>query len=614
MNNHYKIVCKVAAVIFLLASFSACKKDFFEMEDRNGMDSRIWDNEAAIQFLLNDTYDVVMPDYPYEVAANNVLYSSDEDRLSAADGTMKKALGLSGALVANDIKYIATKYQGTKGDNKYFDIARCNTAIEGISTGNLPLLVKNKLKGQFYALRAMTYFDLTRLYGGVPLVLSPQNPDHLQLMGRAKAADCFKSIVSDLDSAIVLLNGVTWNDASERGKWTKKAAAALKGKALLYWASPQFNPTNDALHPYDANRWQTAYQACKEAYEICLASGASLLPNYAEIFLKEGGNNPEALIVRSYSSKLAKRGQNVESKLRPVEEGGAASAFTPTLNLVRQYGMKDGMPTSNPSASSPFNPTLFWLNRDPRFEATIAYNGSNWKLSGKSGRRQWNYQNAVNEGNKVMGFYLKKFSDPELAKTSVAYANDYGGNGLDWIEMRFAEVILNYAECANEIGDLGAAKELVKAIRVRAGIVPGAQNYGLGLANSKSDMRELMNNERTIEFAFEGKRFHDLRRTRRMHLLEGNIELMIWETKTKELRDFLEAVNTDGLRNRDTLNVNNEETFKRFFNTSVGIVSGTGSFTVPEYYYFFALPSTFMNSSPLLDQTIGWDGGTFDPL
>lgn len=612
MKIHYNIVLKIAIAVFLLAPLAGCKKDFFDLKDRNGIDSGIWDDEGAIQFFLNDTYDVVMPDYPYEVAANTVLYSSDEDRLSASDATMRKALGLNGLLVSNDIKYIATKYQGTKGDNKYYDIARCNTAIKGITDSHLPDDSKKKFKGQFYALRAMTYFDLTRLYGGVPIVLTPQDPDNVQLQGRAKAADCFKVVINDLDSAMALLNGVTWNDGTERGKWTKKAAAALKGKALLYWASPQFNPTDIPAHPFDVSRWQTAYNACKDAYDICKAEGASLVPNYADIFLKEGTNNPEAIIVRSYSSKLAKRGQNVESKLRPIEEGGAASAFTPTLNLVTKYTMKDGTPIT--LAGNGYDATLFWLNRDPRFDATIAYNGAPWKLSGKTGRRQWAYTGEISEGSNVKGFYSKKFSDPELAKGSVSYSNDFGGNGLDWIEMRYAEVILNYAECANEMGELALAKSLVKEIRIRAGIIQGTRNYGLDLATSKPEMRDLIMDERMVEFAFEGKRFHDLRRTRTLHLLKGNINLIVWETKTPALKTFLETVNSMGVRNRDTVNVNNKDTFNKFFTTSSAIVSGTGAFTIPDYYYFFGLPSTFMNSSPLLDQTMGWDGGTFDPL
>lgn len=613
MKINYNLALKLSLALLLIAPASGCKKDFFDLKDRNGMDSRIWNNEGAIQFVLNDTYDVVMPEFPYEFAANNALYSSDEDRISATDGTMRKVMGLNGELSSNDIKFIATKYQGTKGDNKYFDIARCNTAIKNIPLGSLSPDAKRKLKGQFHALRAIAYFDLTRLYGGVPLILEPQEPDNVQDKPRAKAAACFKAIVNDLDSAMVLLDGVEWNDATERGKITKKAAAALKGKVLMYWASPQFNPVNDPEHPYVQQRWDTAYAACKDAYDICVADGSALLNNYADIFQKEGTTNTEALLVRSYSSNFAKRGHNVEAKIRPVEEGGSASAFQPTLNMVRAYTMNDGTPTN---LSTSYDPVLFWKNRDPRFEASIAYNGSYWKLSGKANRRQWAYKAEILEGSKVSpsGFYLKKFADPDLIKGAVGYSNDFGGSGMDWVDMRFAEVIMNLAECANEIDHLSEAKEMVKKIRIRAGIQAGTKNYGLDLANNKAEMRDLIMNERMVEFAFEGKRFHDLRRTRRFHTLPGTIELLVWETKSTALKNELEAMNSSGVRFRETIDINDKTTFEKYFKTSTAVVSGTGSFAFPEYSYFFALPSTFMNSSPLLEQTIGWDGGTFDPL
>lgn len=614
MKYQYKKALTIAAAVSLMAVFTGCKKDFFDLKDRNALDSQIWDNEGAIQFLLNDTYDVVMPDFPYEYQANNVIYASDEDRYSASDALMRKAIGVNGVLASNDVKFIATKYQGTKGDNKYFDIARCNTALKEIPGGSLSQLVKNKLRGQFFALRALSYFELVRLYGGVPLVLEPQNPDNVKLEGRAKASECFKSIVNDLDSAMVLLNGVTWNDATERGKFTRKAAAALKGRALLYWASPQFNPINDPSHPYDADRWQKAYVACKEAYDICLASGSALMANYSDIFLKEGTPNTEAIIVRSYSSNVAKRGQNVEAKLRPFQEGGGGSAFIPTVNLVNAYPMKDGVPTDQISSFT-YDPILFWQNRDPRFEATIAYNGSNWKLSGNATRRQWNYIGNPSEGSTtVQGFYMKRFANPDLTKGSVGYSNDFGGNGMDWIELRFAEVIMNYAECANGIGNLSEAKELVKQIRIRAGIVQGAKNYGLDLATSPAEMSELILNERKIEFAFEGKRGYDLRRTRTFHELSGNLTRLEWEVRSAALKSELEAINpSTGLMFREGIDINNKDTFNKYFKTAEKN-AGSVAFNVQDTYYFYALPSTFMNSSPLLEQTIGWDGGTFDPL
>mgnify|MGYP003581185294 CR=1 FL=1 len=109
----------------------------------------------------------------------------------------------------------------------------------------------------------------------------------------------------------------------------------------------------------------------------------------------------------------------------------------------------------------------------------------------------------------------------------MAAANDVGGSGMDWIEIRLAEVMMDYAETANEIGDITTAKDMVRQIRKRAGVVQGSMDYGLTLATNKEQMRELIMNERMVEFAFEGKRNDDLRRTRRMHQLEGTLGQMV---------------------------------------------------------------------------------------
>ncbi len=627
MNFIYKNTAKkLAGILLLSASVTACKKDFLEIEDRNGMDSRIWNNEAAVQFLLNETYDLIMPEFPYNNASNNILYASDEDRYSANESIMRKFIGTNGVLVSNDVKYIAQKYQyTTKGDNRYFDIANCNRAIEGLKTSSLAEDVKKELKGQFYALRGLAYFELTRLYGGVPLVLTPQTAESTDIdRPRASARECFQSIVRDLDSAMVLLTGVSYSDANERGKITREAAAAIKGRALLYWASPQFNPLNDSEHPYVPARWDTAYAACKEAYDLCKAKH-SLISDYSKLFQVEGATNTEAILVRSYSSRAAKYGHDAEYRVRPLSEGGTQNTsggnhFAPTWNLVKAYTMKDGTPITQSTA---YNQAYFWMNRDPRLDATIAYNGSPWKLSGKANRRQWAYTGVTDEGTQLTstGFYLKKYSSPDLLASAVRYQNDFGGNGMDWVDLRFAEVMINYAECANEVDKIAEAKDMVRQIRQRAGIIAGTSgnDYGLGWADTKAEMRDIIMNERMVEFAMEGKRFYDLRRTRRLHELNGltldkvNYVLKAHPNDIPNGKKFVEQVNSMGVLNRDTINMNNKDSYSKFFT-----VSTTAALTNPivtyDVYYFFALPSTFMNSSPLLEQTIGWDNGTFDPL
>jgi starch-binding outer membrane protein, SusD/RagB family len=282
--------------------------------------------------------------------------------------------------------------------------------------------------------------------------------------------------------------------------------------------------------------------------------------------------------------------------------------------------------TSQSSAAYPFNEVVFWANRDPRFDATIAWNGAPWPLSGKTDRKQWTYVKATYSGKaeSTKPFYVKRFSSPGLASSSVVAASDLGGNGYDWIEYRFAELILDYAEAANETGKLSLAKDLVRQIRIRAGIVAGDKDYGLDLAIDQDKMRDLILNERMVEFAFEGKRNDDLRRTRRMHLLQGTLAQMTQiQTVSTAMFNELEkpiGTNTLGLDPntpcRDTVNMYNPASVQKYFKFpySWSIPAANGNFAMPEYYYFFPLSSQFLNSTPLLNQTIGWDGGTFDPL
>lgn len=623
----------VTMLTVLLMTFS-CKKidDLVIIRDPLAIDAGIWDDPSSVQYLLNDCYRFIMPNFPYDYTGNNysIHLVSDENYFSATDKFGKKVFNFNGFLSPDECRYVANKYAGNNyGENRYFDIAKVNLGIKNIPGSPIDEQSKKILLGQFYALRGMAYTGLTKIYGGMPLVLEPQSPGNITLQGREKASVMFKSIVSDYDSAIANLEGVMYDDGSERGKITQVAAAALKARALLWWASPLFNPVNDGKHPYDASRWQTAFKAAQEAYNMAIAGGYKLMPKYGDIFQVEGTANSEAILVKSYSSSQFKMFNKVEERSRPSSEGGSPSdVYNPSEQMIEAYLMKDGMPRTNSSADYPYNDTIFWANRDPRFDATIAFNGCIWPLSNKNDRRQWTYSGATVDGQNESSkpFYVRRFATPDLGRSSVGIANDVGGGGMDWIEIRLAEVMLIYAETANEIGNMGTAKDMVRQIRERAGIVKGDHDYGLDLATNKTQMRDLIINERMVEFAFEGKRNDDLRRTRRMDKLEGTIgqmQQMQFIIGNEAGRDSLElpiGANDLGLNpallRRDTLDMYNPASISKIFIYPYKYISPSdnGVFAMPASYYFFSLSNQFLNSTPLLEQTIGWDGGTFDPL
>ncbi|MGN6510196.1 MAG: RagB/SusD family nutrient uptake outer membrane protein, partial [Chitinophaga sp.] len=178
---------------------------------------------------------------------------------------------------------------------------------------------------------------------------------------------------------------------------------------------------------------------------------------------------------------------------------------------------------------------------------------------------------------------------------------------VDFVYMRFAEVMLNYAETANETGKLAEALDILKQLRQRAGIEPGADgNYGI-VAADRAAMREAILYERAIELCFEGHRFWDLRRLRMLDRLDNT---------TKSGVEAI-PVNPDGSNMpldiaRDKANANElTETNFRYVLHQVPR-SGVKVNTVPNTYYFFPIQKDVLDRNPNLQQNKDW-GGAFDP-
>ncbi len=597
------------ALLAAITILQSCKKDdeFFDIEDPQGIDSQIWSDEGAVGLFLNRTYGLIMPQWPTLGGIHNT-----SDELNNANTAF-----LYGQLVENSVTDIGTG--NGIGTNRYYDIRRCNIAIEGLNESTLPEATRQTLKGQFYFMRAFVYFRLVSLYGGVPLILKSQTLDDELNVPRSKTSECIAAITKDLDSAAANLPA-TWI-GNDIGRITRGAALAVKGKVLMYWASPQFNPTNIA------SRWEDAYQANLAAYNQCITDGYVLLNNYANLFITE--DHKEILLVRKHNANRD-LGHTIEQVTRPRSEtDGASGSNQPTWNMVQAYTKANGMPITSvvtaDTSVSKYDPIMFWQNRDPRLAASIAYNGAPWALSGKAIRKQWSHTGVPDEpsGTINTGFYCRKFCNPSLSAAQSVYVSaSGGGNGMDWIEMRFAEVILNLAECANETGRLTEAKDNVRRIRQRAGIVAGTFDYGLDVATDAATMRTLILNERMVEFSMEGKRHFDLRRTRNLNLLSARQSYKLAPKSpyfagsgTVAGRIYLDMPNAAGTRPRDTANLNNKAVYTAIYTTPGAIASLEGSniINMPAKYYFYPMPN-FFSQSFFIEQTAGWINGTFDPL
>jgi hypothetical protein len=429
------------------------------------------------------------------------------------------------------------------------------------------------------------------------MVMIPQDPWNDEVhVPRSKTVDCINDIAADLDVGI---NNLPDRWEEDYGRITRDAAAAFKGRVLLFWASPQFNPENKT------ERWQRAYDVNLAAKNLLDQDGYGLLDNFDQIFLTEGYANTEAILIRSYDEILSPGGW--ESTCRPPS-GGGSGGNNPTWTFVQAFPMNNGKRITDLSAG--YNSTYYWQNRDPRFYATVAYNGASWRMAGRSDTVQWTYfLNSQEFGlNPSTGFYLRKGSNPAI------HYDDVERTPTDWIEIRYAEVLLNLAECANEVGKTDEAYDLLKQIRQRAGIQPGADDmYGLKSGMTIEEMREAVIWERQIELAFENKRYWDLRR-RNMFVEDlGPNTPKLNGTRRQGLTIYtnvpVEQVDTI----RDQIDINSDD-YMQYFTAVPRNLDAlyTINYLQPKYN-FFAIPQNILDRSLAIEQTNGWANGAFDP-
>jgi len=410
-----------------------------------------------------------------------------------------------------------------------------NTEVDGV-------LWKDRLKGEVHFLRAFFYHQLVSLYGGVPIITKVYKLDDNFSIARDSYANCIDFIVAECDSAASLLPET--NTGNNKGRITKGAALALKSEVLLYAASELHNNnslfsnfSNPELLGYTSgdskSRWEKAQDAAKAVIDLGLyslykanpASTDSIAENYAEIFIAD--ETEEDLFVKYFLSKdggianVTDAGNNL-----PLVAGPNGYHLygedTPIGNLVDDYEMIDGsyFDWNNPvHAADPYK------NRDPRFYASILYEGEKYKERPEDVQpldpngviqvgtwETWNAQ--MNQMVEVYGldsrnssiepfnagytgYYLRKLIDPSVNA-------QYSGQSAPWRFLRYTEIILNYAEACIELGEDPEACYYINMIRKRAGM-PDINESGVAL-------RDRYRHERRIELAFEDKRFYDVRR------------------------------------------------------------------------------------------------------
>lgn len=448
----------------------------------------------------------------------------------------------------------------------YDAIRNVNVFFKNITASTISADLKQRLSGESHFIRAYLYFEMVKRFGGVPIITEPQSITDNIFVKRSKTSETYTFILKELDDAIAQLPSVQ----DEKGRVTKGAAMAFKGRVLLFRASPQFNPGNDR------QRWQEAYDANLAARQELEKNGAGLYADFSNLFLEE--MNKEVVFAVRFLNPG--RTQSRDAAVRPISVSvNATGANHPTEELVEAFPLDNGADWK-PGAGTADQ----WLHRDARFYATIVYNGASYFK-----RTQWTYENSgidaygATNGSHT-GYYNRKAINQEL---TAAEANN---SGTDYIDIRFAEVLMNEAEAANELGNTTRAYEVLKMIRQRAQIQAGINGlYGLTAGMSVAAMRSRLQQERFVEFAFEQKRYWDLRRWK----LAGTV---------------LNGVRRHGLAGSKL--TDNPLTFK-YQQVDLDL---QGDLVFKDYMYFAPISRSELQNNPNLEQTKGWENGTFDPL
>ncbi|MFH5884487.1 RagB/SusD family nutrient uptake outer membrane protein [Halalkalibaculum sp. DA3122] len=491
----------------------------------------LWNDPALVESYVNDIYQGV----GHGFFAVNVSSGVDETIITHGwnDTPIKQSnmtpdeLGLFG-------DGAVAPFDHFHWDDLYGNIRSINVFLENIGESPVEQSLKDRLTGEVHFLRAYFYHNLVKLYGGVPIIKESFNLDDDFLVERDSFEDCINFIVEDLDAAASLLPTVIEGDKAHA---SKGAALALKSRILTYAASDLYaqNPSGNDYTGYtggdQTQRWERAKAAAEAVmdlgyslYQADPAPGDSTAKNYADLFLQK--DHEEIIFARYFLQNQSYEWYEADMGLFHGPNGWHNwGGDTPLGQMVDAYEMEDGTEfnwqafrNGDPAyGESPYE------NRDPRFYASIFYNGSQWRerpadmidldpegivetasfeVEGQSDLRPGldTRDGPIEDWNGTYtGYYMRKFLDPNVD-------HQFFRQEVPWIFIRYAEILLNYAEASIELDEEGDARTALNAIRERAGMpdIPATE--------TGQDLMERYRNERRIELAFEDHRYFDVRR------------------------------------------------------------------------------------------------------
>ncbi|KIC94062.1 RagB/SusD family nutrient uptake outer membrane protein [Flavihumibacter solisilvae] len=514
MTKLLSTIQKTVILAGIVMAAQGCKIDI-EPTDRY-TEEAVWSNPANMELYINGMYNEFRT---FQFGQFPIGYDNATDALT---DIMKYTSTVAGNGTVNILATDASRVNAAGPMLNYWQagyarIRRINEFLDGLAKyGKVDAVAKTQYEAEARFIRGYVYFWLVKLHGSVVLM---ENLDQYSNKNnpRASEEDCWKFVAADFQFAADNLPK-EW-DAAHTGRATKGAALGMLSRTWLYAASiaeydkKQFN--QDPLTGVSAGSATTYYQNAATAAEqvIALANEGyyALEANFANIFTNK--STREAIFKLDFVAPQITH-QYDFGFTPPGDAPGQPMVYgVPTAELVDEFEMKDGTAFSWSNGTMAANP---YTDREPRFYATILYNGASWKGRTINTQPTNSVEGLVEYGSTpeprktVTGYYTRKMLNP-LVNDFMVYKSTQS-----WIELRYAEILLIHAEAKAKLNDLGAAATSLNMVRDRVGLPD------VNPANA-TQMMNAIEHERIVELAFEGHRYWDLRRWRKAHTVLNDV-------------------------------------------------------------------------------------------
>lgn len=496
-------------------ALTGCDDDFLTTIPRDRIsDETYWRTEQDFTYAINAAY--------REMTAWNTIYYDNPSDLAYSQQYWAQlsdvARGLTDAQVGPHNGFWSNTYEGLAKVNEV--LAR----LDQVEPGILSDAAHDRIEGQARFLRGYYYHELLWRFGGVPLVTQVLTPSAAREVTRASRDEIYAFVMSELEAAASLLPDL-W-PTGDYGRATRGAALAYQARTALYEAGYREYGANNAAGA------QALYQTAATRAKAVMDMGIyDLHPDFRELFTRAGEGSAE--VIFDYQHMTGQNGADYWYHFAHISQGGTEVALSGTRALVDKFYMTDGLLPEDSPLYDEAPPVITYVggeavlqslgqyaNRDPRFYATLLFPGAeNWDGSvfnsypPCSGSAPDGYCSNEAEAwepgafyNTPTGYLPRKYLDP-------ADQGNPQDSPINFIKMRYGDVLLMYAEAKIELGELDATVNgAINAIRDRVAM-PRVDVTGM----SQDEAMALVRNERAVELAFEGLRYADLRRWRSAH-------------------------------------------------------------------------------------------------